>query len=83
MTKNRVAHKLDTVKWALPSDAEEHYKFLLKETEKYRNIEIHEAHGFRGPWYLTHDKICLHIYSALEHCGTKILSLFPGLKIFL
>lgn len=42
----------DLVKRALtlPPDAEDHYKSLLVKTEKFRNIKVHEAHGFNGPW---------------------------------
>ena len=45
---------LDFVKamdaWALPVDAESHYRELLKKTEKFRNHPSHEVHGFKGPW---------------------------------
>lgn len=50
LTKNKFARKVDFQKWALPPDAESHYRYLLDATAKFRNIEIHEAHGFRGPW---------------------------------
>ena len=36
--------------WQFPDDAQEHFEEILKVTEQFRRISVHEYAGYEGPW---------------------------------
>ena len=36
--------------WEFPDDAQQHYEQILKVTEQFRKISVHEYAGYEGPW---------------------------------
>jgi hypothetical protein len=41
-------------KLTLPNDAEMHYKYLLEQTQSYRQVIPHNYAGYQGPWIENH-----------------------------
>lgn len=38
------------IEWTYPDDAQEHYEEILRVTEQFRKISVHEYAGYEGPW---------------------------------
>ncbi len=53
-----------------PDDAEAHFADIYKKTEKYRDLPIHRAAGYGGPWIENH---------WISHFRNRKLSYFNGL----
>ena len=60
----------NTKNWKLPDDAYEHYADLFQKTASFRDIPMHEASGYQGPWVENH---------FIDHFMGKPLDFFQGL----
>ena len=59
-TYKKLAHCMDNAwmysdkkiktNWQFPDDAQQHYEQILKATEQFRKISVHEYAGYEGPW---------------------------------
>ncbi|KAJ1440256.1 hypothetical protein B484DRAFT_153623 [Ochromonadaceae sp. CCMP2298] len=42
--------KKPTIDWQFPDDAQQHFEEILRVTEPYRQVSVHEYAGYEGPW---------------------------------
>jgi hypothetical protein len=38
------------IDWQFPQDAQQHFEEILKVTEPYRQVSVHDYAGYQGPW---------------------------------